>query len=129
MMTAELARKQAEGGAASTTTLGGQDDLNTGRTDDLPSHNSVSEAGASDVVPSASVSTAPDDEVNQGINRPRSRSSPLIATSTHIDDRDNSSAEADEEDDESMPAPRPLQRRLRSEFEHFLSSDSEPDIP
>uniref|UniRef100_H3H9X9 Uncharacterized protein n=1 Tax=Phytophthora ramorum TaxID=164328 RepID=H3H9X9_PHYRM len=30
MMTAELARKQAEGGAASTTTLGGQDDLNTG---------------------------------------------------------------------------------------------------
>uniref|UniRef100_H3GLY6 PiggyBac transposable element-derived protein domain-containing protein n=1 Tax=Phytophthora ramorum TaxID=164328 RepID=H3GLY6_PHYRM len=98
-----LARKQAEGGSASTTTLGGQDDLNTGRTDDLPSHNSVSEAGASDVVPSASVSTAPDDEVNQGINRPRSRSSPLIATSTHIDDRDNSSAEADEEDDESMP--------------------------
>ncbi|KAL4093754.1 hypothetical protein PRIC1_011184 [Phytophthora ramorum] len=129
-MTADLARKQAEGGATSTTTLGGQDDLNTGGTDDLPSHNSVSEAGASDLVPSASVSTnAPDGEVNQGINRPRSRSSPLIATSTHIDDRDNSSAEADEEDDESMPAPRPLRRRLRSEFEHLLSSDSEPDIP
>ncbi|KAL4141196.1 hypothetical protein PRNP1_014318 [Phytophthora ramorum] len=72
-------------------------------TDDLPRHNSVSEAGASDVVSSASVSTdAPHDEVNQGIDRPRSRSSPLIATSTHIDDRDNSSAEADEEDDESM---------------------------
>ncbi|KAH7481647.1 uncharacterized protein KRP23_4825 [Phytophthora ramorum] len=130
MLTAELARKQAEGGAASTTTLGGQDDLNTGDTDDLPSHNSVSEVGASDVVPSASASPdAPHDEVNQGIDSPRSHSSPLIATSTHIDDRDNSSAEADEKDDESMPAPRPLRRRLRSEFEHLLSSDSEPDIP